>query len=853
MAEKYDFAEIELKWQKAWEKEGLYQVKEDPSRKKRYILEMFPYPSGELHMGHVRNYAITDVVARFNLMKGYNVLHPIGWDAFGLPAENAAIEHDVAPSKWTDSNVEVMRHELRRLGFSYDWDREINTSAPDYYKWGQWIFLKFMERGLVYRKKAPVNWCPSCETVLANEQVKGGLCWRCDSPVELKELEQWFFKITDYAEELLEGLKDLKGWPERVKIMQENWIGRSEGSLVDFKVKDKVEGEDLIIPVFTTRPDTLYGATFFLLSPEHALVEKVSTADRKDEIKSFQKKVAAESLIDRAAVEVEKEGCFTGRYAINPLNGREIPIYLANYIMMEYGTGAVMAVPAHDERDFEFAKKYHLPIEVVIQPPGKKLDGKTMKEACIGEGEMVNSAEFTGLDSREGTKKVTKFLEKKGMGKFAVNYKLRDWLISRQRYWGNPIPVIYCDKCGVVPVPEKDLPVLLPLDVKIGERGKSPLVDIPEFVNTTCPRCGEKGRRETDTMDTFTCSSWYFLRFTDPKNDKEAFSSKAVDYWMPVDQYIGGIEHAVMHLLYARFFTRVLHDMGLVKAKEPFMNLLTQGMVIKDGQKMSKSKGNVVGLDEIVTKYGADTGRLFILFAAPPEADLEWSDQGVEGVHRFLKRVNRIARENIDFLSHHPELSMAGTSGHVKKAPNIVSKAKMSKEDAGLRQATHRTIKKVTEDLERFVFNTAISATMELVNTMSKYNEGKPEKERSALAVREATKNLVILLAPFAPHLAEELWHEMDENGVGPDFSRGSIHLQRWPSYDRDLVKAEEITLVVQVNGKVRDKITVSADISKEEMEKTALASDRAKKHIGGRKVVKVVTVAGRLVNIVTK
>lgn len=826
MAEKYDFAEIELKWQKIWEKEGLYRVREDSSKEKRYILEMFPYPSGELHMGHVRNYAITDVVARFNSMKGYNVLHPIGWDAFGLPAENAAIEHGVAPSKWTFSNVEVMRHELKRLGFSYNWDREINTSSPDYYKWGQWIFLKFMERGLVYRKKAPVNWCPSCETVLANEQVKAGLCWRCDSLVELKELEQWFFKITEYAEELLEGLKDLKGWPERVKIMQENWIGRSEGTLVDFKVKGKVEGEDLIIPVFTTRPDTLYGATFFLLSPEHALVEKVSTPDRKDEIKSFQKKVAAESLIDRAAVEVEKEGCFTGSYAINPLNGKEIPIYLANYIMMEYGTGAVMAVPAHDERDFEFARKYDLPIEVVIQPPGKKLDGKTMKEAYIGEGKMVNSAEFTGLDSREGIKKVTKFLEEKGIGKFAVNYKLRDWLISRQRYWGNPIPVIYCDKCGIVPVSENDLPVLLPLDVKIGEKGKSPLTDIPEFVNTTCPKCGGKGRRETDTMDTFTCSSWYFLRFTDAKNDREAFSGKAADYWMPVDQYIGGIEHAVMHLLYARFFTRVLHDIGLVKAKEPFMNLLTQGMVIKDGQKMSKSKGNVVGLDEIVTKYGADTGRLFILFAAPPEADLEWSDQGVEGVHRFLRRVNRVARDNIGLLSRRQE-----SSG--------------DKEDMYLRQATHRAIKKVTDDLERFNFNTAISATMELVNAMSKYNEEKPERERSTLALREATENLLLLLAPFAPHLTEELWHEMDDD-------RGSIHLQRWPSYNKDLVKAKEITLVVQVNGKVRDKVTVPADISKDEMEKTALSSDKANKHIADKKVAKVVTVAGRLVNIVT-
>jgi leucyl-tRNA synthetase len=827
MTDKYNFADIELKWQEVWKKQDIYRITEDKSKEKRYILEMFPYPSGELHMGHVRNYAIGDVVARFHTMRGYNVLHLIGWDAFGLPAENAAIEHGVQPSKWTDNNIDVMRHQLKRLGFNYDWTREIDTSKPEYYKWGQWLFLKFMERGLVYRKKAPVNWCPSCETVLANEQVRGGLCWRCDSLVEMRELDQWFFKITDYAQELLDDLKLLEGWPERVRIMQENWIGRSEGALVDFKVKGKVDGEEVIIPVFTTRPDTLYGATFFLIAPEHPLVEKIVVAPkRSEEVEAFRKKVASESLIDRASAEVTKEGYFTGTYVINPLNGKDIPVFLANYIMMEYGTGAVMAVPAHDERDFEFARKYDLPIEVVIQPPGETLDGKTMREAYIGEGVMANSGDFSGMDSREGTKDVTRFLEEKGIGKFAVNYKLRDWLISRQRYWGNPIPIIYCPTCGIVPVPEEDLPVVLPLDVYTGEKGQSPLGEMKEFAQVKCPKCGgEKGRRETETMDTFTDSSWYFLRFTSPREDSGPFDKEAAAYWMPVDQYIGGIEHAVMHLLYARFFTKVMRDMGLININEPFERLLTQGMVIKNGQKMSKSKGNIVTPGEIITNYGADTARMFILFAAPPEADLEWSDQGVEGIHRFLKRVYRVAQENIELLekSHLPLTD---------------------EESEDLRRLTHRTIKKVTEDIARFSFNTAISATMELVNAMTKYNE-KPEKERNVLMVKEATENLLLLLAPFAPHLTEELWHRMGK--------RSSIHKESWPRFDEELVQAETITLVVQVNGKVRDRIKAPAGINREEMERVALESERTQKHIAGKKIAKIVTVPGKLVSIATK
>lgn len=821
MASRYKFAEIEKKWQKKWEETELFKVFEDPHREKRYILEMFPYPSGELHMGHVRNYAIGDVIARYNRMRGYNVLHPIGYDAFGLPAENAAIEHGIHPRKWTHDNIIKMRHQLKTLGISYDWDREIDTCDPEYYRWGQWLFLKFMERGLVYRKKAAVNWCPACETVLANEQAKGGLCWRCDSAVEKREFEQWFFRITEYAQSLLDDLEVLIGWPERVKVMQQNWIGRSEGAMVDFALEDGRR----TIKIFTTRPDTLFGATFFLLAPEHPLVDEiVKGASYREEVEGFRKKVAAETEIDRTSVEIEKNGCFTGAYVINPVNGERIPIWLADYVLMEYGTGAVMAVPAHDQRDFEFARKYDIPIKVVIQPDGQALAAATMKEAYIGEGTMANSGRFSGMPSVEGAKAVTEFLREQGRGDFAINYRLRDWLISRQRYWGNPIPVIYCEKCGVVAVPEKDLPVLLPEDVEFGKKGISPLTTVEEFVNTACSRCSGPARRETDTMDTFTCSSWYFLRYTSPHESGMPFTKEAADYWMPVDQYIGGIEHAVMHLLYARFFTKVMRDMGLCKAGEPFTNLLTQGMVVKDGAKMSKSKGNVVEPGYIIDKYGADTARLFILFAAPPERELEWSDQGVEGCFRFLNRVWRVVHENMSSFAEGKSLSL-------------------DELDRDLRRMIHRTVKRVTEDVERFDFNTAISAVMELVNANSKYNEGKDRSARNGELLGKLTEKLILLLSPFAPHICEELWEKIG--------GKESVYLQPWPSYDEMLAKAEEIILVVQVNGKVRDRISVPADISGEEMEKVALSSEKVKKYTAGKRIAKVIVVPGKLVNVV--
>jgi len=817
----YDFKTIEKKWQKRWGEENIYQVFEDPQKKKKYVLEMFPYPSGELHMGHVRNYAIGDVIARYNHMQGFNILHPMGYDAFGLPAENAAIKHGIHPKSWTDNNISAMRKQLKVLGISYDWSREISTCEPGYYRWGQWLFLKFMERGLIYRKTARVNWCPSCQTVLANEQVKGGLCWRCSSAVERKELAQWFFKITDYAEELLSDLNLLDGWPERVKVMQENWIGRSEGTMVDFELED---GEN--IPVFTTRPDTLFGCTFFLLAPEHPLVDRlVSGTEYEKPVRDFQRRVAAETEIDRTSAEIEKNGVFTGKYVINPVNGEEIPIYLADYILMEYGTGAVMAVPAHDERDFAFARKYDIPVRVVIQPDGQNLDGATMSEAHVGEGIMANSGQFSGMPSKDGFKAVTKVLKERGKGDLSVNYRLRDWLVSRQRYWGNPIPVIYCDTCGIVPVPEEDLPVVLPENVDFKAKAISPLASIPEFVNTTCPKCSGAARRETDTMDTFTCSSWYFFRYTSPHEDKAPFDKAAADYWMPVDQYIGGIEHAIMHLLYARFFTKVIQDMGLCRAREPFSNLLTQGMVIKDGAKMSKSKGNVVEPGYIISKYGADTARLFILFASPPEKELEWSDQGVEGCYRFLNRVWRGILENKTCF----ENPAAGDD----------------EEDKNLRHVLHKTIKKVTEDIERFNFNTGISAIMELVNANYKYNESKSKPERNGGLLREVSEKIILLLSPFAPHIAEELWRMAGKER--------SVYVEVWPGYDSGLAKSEEVILIVQVNGKVRDRIGVPADAGKDELERVALASTRIKSFVEGREVVKVITVPGKLVNIVVK
>ncbi len=827
MKERYDFREIEAKWQKRWAEENIYKTADFSERPKYYCLEMFPYPSGKLHMGHVRNYSIGDVVARFKTMQGYHVLHPMGWDAFGLPAENAAIKHgNIHPADWTMDNIRAMRTQLKQLGISYDWDREIATCHPGYYKWTQWLFLQLYHKGLAYKKKAAVNWCPSCATVLANEQVKEGACERCKTPVEKRELEQWFFKITAYAERLLKDLELLEGWPEKVKIMQENWIGRSEGAEIRFPV----DGMDEEIVVFTTRPDTVFGVTYMVLAPEHPLVEKlIEGRPEAGAVRDFVRRVRNLSEIARTATDAEKEGLFTGAYCINPLNGERVPILVANYVLMEYGTGAVMGVPAHDQRDFEFARKYNLPIRVVIQPPGMELDPQAMTEAYAGDGVMVNSGQFNGLSKDEGIRAVIAYLEEKGLGRGQVNYRLRDWLISRQRYWGAPIPIVYCERCGIVPVPEEDLPVLLPRDVEFKPTGQSPLADCPEFVNTSCPRCGGPARRETDTMDTFMCSSWYYYRYTSPRDDKQPWDRARVDYWLPVDQYIGGVEHAILHLLYSRFFTKVLYDLGLVSIQEPFTNLLTQGMVLKDGAKMSKSRGNVVSPEEIVARYGADTARLFILFAAPPERDLEWSDQGVEGCYRFLNRVWRLVTSVAEGLLEAPP----------KPAGRLVGVNRQ------MHRLTHLTIKKVTEDVgNRFNFNTAVSAIMELVNALYQYKEV-PETDRDPAVLREAVEHLLILLAPFAPHITEELWEITGHTE--------SIHRQPWPSYDPEAIVEDEITIVVQINGRVRERVLVPADITPEQMKEVVLAQPRVQKLVEGKQIVKVIPVPGKLVNIVVK
>ncbi|MCL4498773.1 MAG: leucine--tRNA ligase [Chloroflexi bacterium] len=820
MAQTYDHKAVEKKWRERWGEQNLFKVTEDAAKPKRYILEMFPYPSGNLHMGHVRNYTIGDVVARYSTAKGFNVLHPIGYDAFGLPAENAAIARGAHPADWTRQNIADMRDQLKLLGISYDWDREMVTASPEYYRWNQWIFLKFYERGLVYRKEASVNWCPGCETVLANEQVEAGECWRCGSEVEKRQLEQWFFKITDYAERLLEDIDLLEGWPERVRTMQRNWIGRSEGAYVDFTIY----GSDEKITVFTTRPDTLFGATFFLLAPEHPLVDKLATQEYREAVAEFQERVSHETDIDRTSAEIEKHGVFTGAYVANPVNGEQLPVWLSDYVLMEYGTGAVMAVPAHDQRDFEFARKYSIPVKVVIQPEGEALAGEEMTEAYSGEGRMANSGEFDGLSKRDGIRAVTKWLKDRDRGDFAVTYRLRDWLISRQRYWGTPIPMLYCDVCGVVPVPEEDLPVVLPSDVAITQKGGSPLGKLADFVETVCPACGGPARRETDTMDTFVDSSWYYLRYSDPRDENEAFNQDKVKYWMPVDQYIGGIEHAILHLLYSRFFTKVFHDMGLVNMSEPFTDLLTQGMVIKDGAKMSKSKGNIVDPMEIIDRYGADTARLFILFASPPEKELEWSERGVEGSYRFLNRVWRLVDANLPI--------MKGV------------RRELDDEDKALRRLVHQTIKKVEEDIEAFGLNTAIASIMELVNGMRSYNDAKGEGADSAV-VKEATERLVLLLAPFAPFLAQELW-----NSLG---NTDSVYLHAWPGYDPEVAKAPEVTIIVQVNGKVRDRIAAPAGITEEKMHEAAIKSDNVKRFIEGKRIVKVVSVPGKLINIVIR
>lgn len=800
----YPFLEIEEKWQKYWQERGQFKTRQEQDKPKYYLLEMFPYPSGRIHMGHVRNYTIGDVVARYKRMKGFNVLHPMGWDAFGLPAENAALQRGIHPVNWTDDNISYMRIQLKSMGFSYDWDREIATCDKEYYRWNQWLFLKFYDLGLVYKSEALVNWCPSCKTVLANEQVEDGRCWRCESEVEAKELPQWFFKITRYAEELLADQALLSKWPERVLTMQKNWIGRSQGCQIDFKV----EGSNQAIKVFTTRPDTIFGATYLALSPEYsALDELIDNLPSKDSIHEFVSKYKAESQKEK---ETRKEGVFTGRFGINPVNGEKIPIWIADYVLAEYGTGAIMAVPAHDSRDFEFAKKYGLSVKVVIAPQSAMPSGEEIEEAIEEEGFLLNSGNFDGLPSREATQKIISWMEEEGIGQGKINYRLRDWLVSRQRYWGTPIPIIYCDKCGIVKVKEEDLPVVLPTE----EEGMD-LSKMKDFVFTDCPECGGEARRETDTMDTFVDSSWYFARFASPKEEKRPVKAEKANYWLPVDQYIGGIEHAILHLLYARFFTKVMSDLGLLKVREPFTNLLTQGMVVKDGAKMSKSKGNVVDPDNIIRKFGADTMRVFILFAAPPEKDLEWNDQGTEGASRFLNRVYRL-------VTGDPQMRVPQDQGSEEKE---------------LYSFTQRTIKKVTEDIEdRFQFNTALAAIMELVNKAYEFANVR-------IVPRTVLRAIILLLSPFAPHLSEELWQEIGEEP--------SIFDQPWPDYDRASLVDKEVLIVVQVNGKLRSRITVDAALGEEEIKEMALGNERISSWLKDKKIRKVIYIPGRLINIV--
>ena len=817
----YDFSKIEAKWQKKWDDEKTFKVTEDSDKPKYYTLEMFPYPSGNLHMGHVRNYSIGDVVARYKTMSGFNVLHPMGWDSFGLPAENAAIKHGANPKDWTFSNMDNMRSQLKGMGISYDWDREVATCKQDYYKWTQWMFLKLYNNNLAYKKKSYVNWCPSCQTVLANEQVVGGKCERCKSDVGKKDLEQWFFSITKYADRLLADIDKLKGWPEKVKTMQANWIGKSHGAEVDFKL----DGNDTTLTVYTTRPDTIFGVSFMVMAPESPLAEEIiSGSETEKECREFIHKMQFVKEVDRASTEVEKEGVFTGRYVINPLTGKKVPLYLANYVLMDYGTGVVMAVPAHDQRDFEFAKKYNLPIDVVISPDGSDMSGSELTESFEAEGIMINSGEFNGMNNREALPKMIEYMAQKGIGSKKTNFRLRDWLISRQRYWGAPIPIIYCPDCGEVPVPECDLPVILPEDVEFTGQGKSPITTSASFRNAPCPKCGKMGTRDMDTMDTFVCSSWYFLRYCDPHNDKMPFDKDKVDYWMNVDQYIGGVEHAILHLLYARFFTKALHDLGYVSCDEPFENLLTQGMVLKDGSKMSKSVGNVVSPEEIISKYGADTARLFILFAAPPERDLEWSDTAVEGSYRFLNRVFRFVDDNLSKID-------LGSS---------YDKSNLSSDDKELRFVLNSSIKKATDDIAiRFNFNTAISSIMELVNALYSY------KGSNNALISEAVKSVIIMLAPFVPHITEELWSMIGGSG--------SVHEQSWVSYDKSALVKDEVEIVVQVNGKVKDKMMIASSLSNEEIEKTVLSNEKVSQFTEGKTIVKCIVVKGKLVNIVVK
>jgi leucyl-tRNA synthetase len=862
MDERYDPRKIESKWQNFWEEAKLFKVKEDPNKEKYYLLEMFPYPSGKIHMGHVRNYTIGDVVARYKKMQGFNVLHPMGWDAFGMPAENAAIANNSHPAKWTYENIDAMRFQLKRLGFSYDWDREIATCSPEYYHWEQWLFLKMYEKGMAYRKESFVNWCEHCQTVLANEQVEAGLCWRCGQLVRQKKLWQWFFRITDYAQDLLSYCEKLPGWPEKVITMQKNWIGKSSGAEIRFPI----ENSDEQIPVFTTRQDTVYGATFMCLAPEHPLVVKLSGGTPQElEVSEFIHRISLQDRSVKAVESYEKEGVYIGAYCINPLSGIRMPIYTANFALMEYGTGAVMSVPSHDQRDFEFARKYGLEVIVVVKPHDADLDPATMTEAFAGEGVMINSGRFNGIDSVQALDDIASYLEEKGIGKKTTSFRLRDWGISRQRYWGAPIPIIHCEKCGIVPVPEKDLPILLPEDADLLEGGKSPLSTLEYFTKTPCPACGSsEARRETDTMDTFVESSWYYERYCSPNCKTAMFDREAVDYWMPVDQYIGGVEHAILHLLYSRYYTRVLYDFDLVKYKEPFTRLLTQGMVCKEtvscpehgfllpeeikeageerlckqcGQqaivgrveKMSKSKKNVIDPNILLKKFGADTTRLFCLFAAPPERDLEWSEQGVEGGYRFLNRVWRLA------------LNWGSLIRDAK--PFNGSPDQLEGDAIALFKKNHATIKKVTRDIEdRFHFNTAISAVMELVNTM--YGIGFTEKNPQNIEViRLSMESVALLLSPIVPHFAEELWE-----ALGFDTS---ILLASWPSYREDALIKDELLIVVQVNGKLRSKFHVDADADDDTLKEMALSDERVLKFVDGKPIKKIIVVKEKLVNIV--
>lgn len=826
--EKYAPHDIEAKWQKYWEENKTFKVEMDKDKPKSYVLEMFPYPSGNLHMGHVRNYSIGDVIARFRTMKGFNVLHPMGWDSFGMPAENAAIKHNIPPKKWTLENIANMTRQLKALGLSYDWDREVTTCKEDYYKWTQWFFELFYKRGLAVKKESAVNWCDTCNTVLANEQVIDGKCWRCDHEVVKKDLSQWFFKITDYADELLKDLDLLPGWPERVKTMQHNWIGRSEGLEFSFEIPALND----TVAVYTTRPDTAYGVTFMALAAEHPLLKKICENNPKaDEINAFCERVRNQSEIERTSSESEKEGVFTGVYCINPFTGRKVEIWVTNYVLYDYGTGAVMGVPTGDQRDWMFADKYGIEKIVTICPIGKELKLEEMTCAYEEkEGMLVNSGEFTGMEMHKAMSAIMDKAEAEGFGKRRVNYRLRDWLISRQRYWGAPIPIIYCPHCGEVLVPEDQLPVRLPEDVSFTAGAKSPLATSEEFVHCKCPKCGADAIRETDTMDTFLCSSWYYLRYTDAHNDKMPFDKDVNNYWGPVDQYIGGIEHAILHLLYSRFFVKVLRDAGLVDYDEPFSNLLTQGMVIKDGAKMSKSLGNVVSPEEILSKYGADTARLFILFAAPPERELEWSDQGVEGSFRFLNRIWRIVQAFEAVLA---------------QKVTEYDHSNLSEAEKDLRRVLHSSIKKVTNDIEtRFNFNTAISTMMELVNALYAYKEA--AKEPNAGLIYEAISDLIKMMSPFVPHITEELWR-------GAIDANSSVHEQSWPECDEEALKVDNVEIVLQVNGKVRGRLTVPAEATKEELEKIAMADANVQAHIGDATVRKVICVPGRLVNIVAK